>query len=131
MNALPHPLTVTDETVTFSRADVDAFLDRLEELEDRATVVASMAARARLGDAEYERLCYTAAELDQRLAGVSRLAIWRARTPMTQRQLAEAVGVSASYVANIERGLKTGSAGVLARIAKTLNIPLGHLLEDD
>ena len=41
---------------------------------------------------------------------------------ITQKELADAIGVSQPYLSDIERGFRAGSADVIARIAKQLSI---------
>jgi DNA-binding XRE family transcriptional regulator len=126
----PTPLPVTDTAVTLSRAEWEAFLDRLEDSADEAVIAAFIAERERIGDEAYRRLCYTSAEVDRRLGdGVSTVTIWREREGLTQRALATAAGISQSYLAEIERGKKPGSLAAMAAIAKVLRIPLEHLAQ--
>ncbi len=131
MNALaPTPLSVTDSTVTFSRAEWEAFLDRLEDMEDEAVIAASLAERARIGDAEYRRLCYTSEEAARIIDdGVSRVTIWRERAGLTQQDLAAAVCLSVEEIAAIECGKMPDDAAVPAALAKALNIPVTHLAQ--
>ena len=70
----PQPLSRTADTITFSRADWEAHLDRLEDAIDRASIAAERAERQRLGDAEYRRLCTTLDEADRITSGTSALA---------------------------------------------------------
>jgi ribosome-binding protein aMBF1 (putative translation factor) len=129
MNALaPTPLSVTDSTVTFSRTEWEAFLDRLEDMEDEAVIAASLAERARIGDAEYRRLCYTSEEAARIIDdGVSRVTIWRERTGLTPQDLAAAVGISVEEIAAIEGGKMPSDPAVVAALAKALTIPVTHL----
>lgn len=80
-----------------------------------------------IGIDEVKRLSYTDAESTQMLEGVSPIAIWRKRKGMTQRALAEAAGLSPSYLAEIEAGKKPGSVVALAAIAAFFAIPITHL----
>ena len=126
----PTPLSVTDTTVTLSREEWEAFLDRLEDIADEAVIAASIAERERIGDEAYRRLCYTSAEVDRMLDdGVSTVTIWREREGLTQRALATAAGISQSYLAEIEGGKKPGSLAAMAAIAKVLRIPIEHLVQ--
>jgi DNA-binding XRE family transcriptional regulator len=130
MNVMaPKPIEMTEATVTLSRSDWEAHLDRLEEQSDRAAVARSMAERDRLGEAEFARLSYTMAETNRIIDdGVSRITIWRERAGVTQRALATEAGVSAGYLSEIEAGKKPGSVTALAAIAKVLRVPMEHLL---
>lgn len=48
---------------------------------------------------------------------------------LTQEGLAERAGVHAGYVSQIERGVRTPSAKILARLAEALRVPLSHFLD--
>ena len=126
---LPRPQSVTDETVTVSRADWERLIEQLEDQADLAAVEISRAREVALGPEEFGRLCYTGAEAERVLLGdVSPLTIWRERAGMTQRGLARAAGVSSSSLAEIESGKKPGSAAVLRAVAQAFGVPMEHLL---
>ena len=59
----------------------------------------------------------------------------RKQKNMTQEQLAEAVGISASFLGHIERGTRVASLETLVALCKTLNVGpeylLGHELDGD
>nr|DAV75734.1 MAG TPA: Helix-turn-helix XRE-family like protein [Caudoviricetes sp.] len=55
----------------------------------------------------------------------------RDRSGMTQYQIADAVGVSRAYYADVERGRYTPSLKLLSRLAVLLNIDLNFLKEND
>lgn len=71
----------------------------------------------------------TEAELDAFLATPSPLAFWRKRRGLSQAALAEAVGVSQPYVAQIETGARTGDVGLYARLARQLRVRMEDLVE--
>ncbi|MER7042254.1 helix-turn-helix domain-containing protein [Streptomyces microflavus] len=54
----------------------------------------------------------------------------RRRTGRTQAVLAGLCGITTDYLSQIERGLKTPSGDVLARLAAELQVPVGTLLGD-
>ena len=60
----------------------------------------------------------------------SNLRFYRAKRHMTQEELAEKVGVSISFCANIERGKKGVSMFVLRDFADALEITVNQLLYD-
>jgi len=60
--------------------------------------------------------------------GENAVKVWREYRGMTQQQLAEAAGISASYLSQIESGKRTGSAEVLAAIAKALRLTVDDLI---
>lgn len=59
----------------------------------------------------------------------------RKQKKMTQEQLAEAVGLSASFLGHIERGTRVASLETLVSLCKTLGVGpeylLGHELDSD
>jgi hypothetical protein len=89
-------------TVTLSRGRYDALLRRVEDAEDRAAVAAQEAREEALGKAA-ARADHLPVELVRRLiAGESPVRIWREHRGMTGKALAEAAGVTASYLSEIE-----------------------------
>lgn len=66
--------------------------------------------------------------VDRLLAGESAIKVWREHRGMTQRDLAKAVGTSPVYLSQIERGQRSGSTKLLARIARALDVELGDLV---
>ena len=55
----------------------------------------------------------------------------RENAEMTQYQVADAVGVSRAYYADVERGRYTPSLKLLSRLSVLLNIDLNFLKEND
>ena len=49
---------------------------------------------------------------------------------LTQEQLAEAIGVSTSYVGHIERGTRKASIDTLVEISNAMNVSADFLKED-
>jgi len=62
------------------------------------------------------------------LDGENPIKVWREYRGLGQRQLAEAVGVSTSYLSQIETGKRTGTTEVLTAIAKVLRIALDDIV---
>ena len=60
--------------------------------------------------------------------GESPIVAFRERNGLTLRELAERTGLAASYLSEIERGRKAGSAAALARIADALGTTVDALL---
>lgn len=65
---------------------------------------------------------------DRLLAGENAVKVYRSCRGMTQRGLAEAAGINAVYLSQIERGKRTGSARTLAAIADALGISMDSLI---
>lgn len=49
---------------------------------------------------------------------------------LTQQELAERIEVSKDYIGLIERGLRSPSLFIVEKIAKTLKVSIGNLLDD-
>jgi DNA-binding XRE family transcriptional regulator len=63
------------------------------------------------------------------LDGKSPIRAWREYRGMSQKALAEAAGITVSYMSQLESGTRTGSAEVLSTIAELLNISLDDLIQ--
>lgn len=126
MNApFPKPLSVTEDEVTFSRASMDAYIEALEDAEDNAVIDRALAERARLGDEEYRRRCWTMEEVDRMHdAGAHAITVLRDREGWSQRHLAKLAGVNVRYLGEIEAGEKPGSVAAMVAIAKAFRLPL-------
>ena len=55
----------------------------------------------------------------------------RKEMKLTQAEMAKEIGISQSYIADIERNRKNISLAVVLRIAKGLNISVNKLINDD
>ncbi len=58
----------------------------------------------------------------------TRLAFWRRRRKVTQQSLAEAIGVSQAYIAEIENGVREGGPVMLRDIARVLRVRMEDLV---
>jgi DNA-binding XRE family transcriptional regulator len=130
MNAIKL-LAETPETVTISRADLDALIDAAENSEDLASVRAWNAYVAAVGRDAAIANSYTGAEAKRLLAGESPVRIWREKRGMTQRVLAAAAAIPAGYLSEIESGKKPGSVAAYCALAKTLAVPMEDLVGGD
>jgi DNA-binding XRE family transcriptional regulator len=130
MNAIKL-LAETPETVTISRADLEALIDAAENAEDIASVRAWNAFVAAVGRDTAIANSYTAAEAKRLLAGESPLRIWREKRGLTQRALAAAAAIPAGYLNEIERGKKPGSVAAYRALATTLAVPIEDLVGDE
>ena len=62
------------------------------------------------------------------MRGSNAVAAFRKHLGITLRDLSERTGVAASYLSEIERGLKPGSAATLYRIASALGTTIDSLV---
>ena len=98
------------ETVTISRVEYEALVARNCELEE---YVAALEAD------DGSRIPHPVALAIIR--GDSPLSAFRSYRGLTLRQLADATGVTAGYISEMERGIKPGSVSALARLADALD----------
>jgi transcriptional regulator with XRE-family HTH domain len=67
--------------------------------------------------------------MDYRRLGL-RIREYRLNINMTQEALAEAVGISAVFVSQIESGNRKPSLETVFNISTTLNVPMDYLMKD-
>ena len=115
------------DTVTLSRADYEALLDRIEDAEDRAVVAAAEAREKALGR-EKARADALPLELAAALAqGTHPVRVWRKHRGLTLDALAARADIAQSYLTEIETHKKPGSLGAMIKIAAALEISLDDL----
>ncbi len=107
------------ETVTLTRAEYDALVTRNEDLEDRL---------AALQADDGIRIPHEVAVAIIR--GASPLAAFRKHLGITLRDLSQRTGIGASYLSEIERGIKPGSTAALSRIARALDTNIDILVNE-
>lgn len=62
------------------------------------------------------------------LDGENPVKVWREYRGLTQQELAEAAGISAAYLSQIETGKRKGKTAVLQAIARALNLDLDDVV---
>ena len=90
-----------------------------EEAEDIADLVRF--------DREDDGLRFPAAVALAIADGVPRLRAWREHRGMTLQALADAAGISAPYISQIEGGKRAGTTATLKKLAAALGLPLAAL----
>jgi DNA-binding XRE family transcriptional regulator len=60
--------------------------------------------------------------------GENPIKVWREYRGLTQQDLAQAAGISASYLSQIETGKREGTTAVLQAIARALNLTLDDVV---
>ena len=115
------------DTVTLTRAEYEALIERLEDAEGNA-FLDGVAARERAIGKEKARADYLPAELVRRLIdGEHPVRIWRAHRGLTREALAAAARIAPSYLTEIETRRKPGSFTALAKLAAALHVSLDDL----
>ena len=107
--------------ITLRRADYEAMLARIEDLEDALELRAAQA-RGPGPDA------WPAELAKRRVAGEHPLRLWRRHRGLTLAALAAKARVPVSYVSEIENRRKPGSVAALAKISRALGITLDDLV---
>lgn len=105
------------ETITLLRSEYEALVDRNSELEDRLA-----GAEADDGNRVPHEVALAM------IRGESPLLAFRNHLGLTLRELSARTGIAASYLSEIERGHKPGSASALARIAAAFGSTIDALV---
>ena len=100
----------SEETVTLTRTEYDALISRNDELEDRLAALMTRTMGLRVPHEVALAI----------IRGRSPILAFRNHRGLTLRELSDKTGIAASYLSEIERGHKNGSASALAKIASAL-----------
>lgn len=120
-------MTQDDDTVTLSRAEYEALLDRIEDAEDMRALDRLEAHLAAAGP-EQALADYLPIALVKRLsAGEHPIRVWRAHRGLTREALAAMAGVAPSYLTEIETRRKPGSFDAMVKIAAALHVSLDDI----
>lgn len=106
------------DTVTLSRQAYEDLVDA----RDHALAMRDVAAGAMEVLSE--------AEMDDYLAATTPLAFWRRNRGLTQAAMAESLGISQPYWAQIENGRRSGTILLLAKAAKIMRLRMEDLVAD-
>ena len=109
----------SEETVTLTRKEYDALIERNSELEDRL---------AALDADDGVRVPHEVALAI--IDGKGPILAFRNHQSITLQDLSYRTGLAVSYLSEIERGRKPGSASALARIARALDTTVDILVSD-
>lgn len=127
MNAI-RPIHRTEDTVTLRRADFDALIEALDDVEDTAALIAAGSREVEVGK-QAARADHLAVEFVLRLvAGEHPVRIWREHRAVSSQTLAETAGISRSYIAEIEGHKKPGSIAAYRRMATALGVTVDDLV---
>lgn len=97
----------------------------LEAAQDAEDVAHARAFFSRLEAGETELL--PDAMVGRILDGENKIRVWREHRGLTARAVAEAAGIAAPTLSQIEKGVRTGSVDVLRRIATALRVDLDDI----
>jgi DNA-binding XRE family transcriptional regulator len=121
---MTHTIVTTpggEELVLLPKAEFEALRDRLDAAE-HARAVAEVAA------GKLETL--SAEETAAALAAPTPLAFWREKRGLKQKTLAATLGVSQSFLSEIEAGKKKGDPVLYLKMARALAVRMEDLVEE-
>lgn len=122
------PDTSLNDTITMSRTDYEALLDRLEDAEDLTALAEARAERVRLGDEAYYANALPIELVERMIEGEHPIRIWREHRGLTLREMAEKTGLKYPYLSEIETGKKRGSINAYMAIAQALGVEIDTIL---
>ncbi|MCO6185387.1 helix-turn-helix domain-containing protein [Rhizobium sp. L1K21] len=111
-----------EELIVLTRAQYDALIERIEDLEDMEAI-RRHEARVAAGEEELVPAEYVSRMID----GESPVRVWRDFRGLTAKELAAKAGLSPAYLSEIETGKKDGSIAALKSIADVLKLDLDDL----
>ena len=118
VDALRSELAMLREEFATWRAEID---EQIEDIECNALV------------REYRRSprteSFPSSVVERMLNGETALAVYRDYRGLTQAQLADLVGTSASYISQIETGHREAGRGLRKRLSETLKIEEKYLFD--
>lgn len=120
-------LSETEDTVTISRDDWQRLQEQLDDAQDRAAVAERREHERRIGMEAARRDYLTGDEAMRLLNGETPVKVWREKRGMSQRALAQSIGIAGSYLAEIETGRKPGSDDAYRKLAAALRVPAEQL----
>ncbi len=102
--------------------------DEYKRLRDAAELAEDTELARRALERDEERIPIEV--VDRLIARENPIRVWREHRRLTQRRLAERVGINTAYLSQIETGKRTGSAKVLRAIANALGVDLDDIVGD-
>ncbi len=112
-----------EEMAVLPKADYDKLL---EAFEDREDIEAGRNFRAKLSAGEEELI--PAEYVNRMIDGENKIKVWRDFRGMSAKALADAAGMSAPYLSQIESGAREGSLDALKKLAEALKVTIDELV---
>jgi DNA-binding XRE family transcriptional regulator len=66
--------------------------------------------------------------VNRMIDGENKIKVWRDYRGMSAKALADAAGISAAYLSQIEKGVREGSLDTMKKIAEALKVTIGELV---
>jgi DNA-binding XRE family transcriptional regulator len=111
-----------EELALLPKADYEKMLEVVEDYED---IKAARKFRVKLRSGEEELI--PAEYVNRMVEGENKIKVWRAFRGMTIKALADAAGISAAYLWQLEGGTREGSLDALTKLAEVLNVTIDDL----
>lgn len=112
-----------EEMAVLPKADYDKLL---EAFEDREDIEAGRNFRAKLSAGQEEMI--PSEYVNRMIDGENKIKVWRDFRGMSAKALAEAAGMSAPYLSQIESGAREGSLDALKKLAEVLRVTIDDLV---
>lgn len=111
------------EMAVLPKAEYDSMLEALRDKQDvlRAEIFRLKVER---GDEEL----IPAEFVNRMIDGESKIKVWRDYRGMSAKALADAAGISAAYLSQIEKGVREGSLDAMKKIAEALKVTIDELV---
>lgn len=103
--------------------EFNAMLDVIEDKQDIETV---RGFRAALASGSEELI--PAEFVNRMIDGENKVRVWRDSRAMSAKALADAAGISAPYLSQIESGVREGSLDAMKKIAQVLQVTIDELI---
>lgn len=112
-----------DEMVVIPAEEYRELLEAAEMIEDIA-IIDEFKRKLAAGEEELIPSEY----VDRILDGENRVAVWREYRGLTAKSLAEAAGITQSYLSQIETGKRDGTVDTMKKIAEALKLSIDDLV---
>ncbi len=111
------------DSVILPRKDYEVLIEKAEAYDDLMAVSSVKQAIAR-GEEEL----IPQEMVDRLLKGDSPIQVWRQYRGLSQQMLAESVGVSQAYIAQLEAGQRQGKPALFKKLAEALSVSVDDLI---
>lgn len=112
-----------EEMAVLLKADFDKLL---EAFEDREDIEAGRKFRTKLSAGDEELI--PSEFVNRMIDGENKIKVWRDFRGMSAKALADAAGMSAPYLSQIESGAREGSLDALKKLAEALRVTIDELV---
>ncbi len=107
----------------------DEYNRLIEEIEQLRDIQAYDEVKSYLKLGEEELIPHEVAK--SLILGENPIKVWREYRGLTRKELAKRAGITATYLARLERGERKGTLKVLSALAKALDVSIEDLLPGD